>query len=134
MKPMPRGVRTVLLACLWIAAAVATHLPPSEMPRESLINDKVVHFTVFGALGLIAAWRLAADREALALRHLATWWLVFAAYALLDEATQPWVGRSFEWLDWVADAAGAAFGLSLMLLCHSLGFLRTQGGDVDAKL
>lgn len=132
MKPIPRGVRTAILVCMWCSAAVATHLPPSEMPKESLVNDKVIHFVVFGVLGLLAAWRLAADRRLLTFRGLAAWCLALVAYGLLDEMTQPLVGRTFEWLDWAADAAGASFGMLAVGLCRSRGDSMTHGGDADA--
>jgi VanZ family protein len=38
------------------------------------------------------------------------------AYGLLDEFTQPWTGRDFDWFDWAADIGGATCGAAISML------------------
>lgn len=38
--------------------------------------------------------------------------LVLTAYSLFDELTQPYVGRTFDWLDLLADFIGSSLGIS----------------------
>ena len=135
MRSIPHGVRTALLMCAWLAAAVATHLPPSRMPKESLVNDKLIHFSVFCVLGMLAAWRFIVERKPPRIRIICCWFLVFAAYAMVDETTQPLVGRTFEWLDLAADTLGALAGLvaaTLILPASAVG-PDFEGGTADAE-
>lgn len=89
-----------------------THYPkPQELLGEDLPPDKVLHFLAYGLLGLLVtatvaafsrwSWETAA-RTAAAL----------AAFAALDEITQPFFGRSAELLDWVWDLVGIAAGVA----------------------
>lgn len=78
--------------------------------------DKVVHFGLYATLAILTL-------RALAPRHgpAATRWAAFArcagvllcvtAFGLLDEATQPFTGRDFDWFDWLADGVGALGGM-----------------------
>ncbi|MEO5960176.1 MAG: VanZ family protein [Opitutaceae bacterium] len=70
--------------------------------------DKVTHFAVFGLIGTLVG-RLGRGWKA------AVWsWLAVAAFGALDEWHQSYVpGRSPEFADWIADAAGAAVAIAL---------------------
>ncbi|HEX7377272.1 MAG TPA: VanZ family protein, partial [Pirellulales bacterium] len=51
-----------------------------------------------------------------AMRQAAFTWcagvlLCVTAFGLLDEATQPFTGRDFDWFDWLADSVGALGGM-----------------------
>ena len=100
-------------AALYVAAFVATHLPPSRVPGGGLINDKILHLIGYAGLGLATwwAWSVGLRRGRSAGVFLGLWAIVLC-YALVDELTQPIVGRSFEWGDLAADAVGALVGLS----------------------
>ena len=39
-----------------------------------------------------------------------------ALYGVIDEVTQPMVGRTMDGVDWLADIAGAATGLALFFV------------------
>ena len=94
-----------------------THLPPSRVPGGGWINDKVMHLAGYTGLGLATLWALAMlSRRIVGGGVFFGAWLGMLGYALFDEVTQPMVGRSFEWGDLAADAAGAMVGLSLALL------------------
>lgn len=106
---------TLFLVGYWIVLFVATHVPsdfPLVPPERT---DKLVHFSAFFVLGglLAAAWEFAAGR--LTVRHLIAAWLVLAAYAAVDEISQPPFGRARSFDDWLADVTGVACGLLLFL-------------------
>lgn len=103
---------------LWLggllAAFTISHMPPSASPAAGWINDKVLHFLGFSILGGLTAYRFARSVGQRRMRaHLAC--LVFlAVYAVLDEATQPIVGRTCSFYDWLADFCGAGTGIALV--------------------
>ncbi len=130
MKPIGRGRRTVVWLVTWAMAFVVTHLPPPATPAQPLINDKLLHFTGFAALGILTAWRHADVLRPLSLRLLMFWLLVLIAYGLTDEVTQELVRRSFDWYDWLADGIGAAFGISVGAACHRWS-IRAQESKLD---
>ena len=45
--------------------------------------------------------------------------LVLAVFAALDEVTQPWFGRAVDGFDWLADLAGLAVGIGVVVLFMS---------------
>lgn len=101
------------LAVYWLAMAIGTHIPRSLVPGGGSIPwDKLAHFGAFALLaGLLAAVAGLGVRLSwlTAIGVLAAVWL----YGALDEATQALVrGRSADWKDWIADAAGAIAGLA----------------------
>jgi VanZ family protein len=74
--------------------------------------DKLVHATLYGTLGFLAARALAAGVGGLAARRLAVAAAAIAAFAAFDEWHQDFVpGRSSDRLDWLADVVGATAGL-----------------------
>ena len=94
----------------------ATHYPrPEELLGPNPPSDKTLHFAAYGLLGLFVAATLAAGgrwSRASAGRLL----VALAAFAALDEATQPLFGRSAEPLDWVCDVIGIATGIAVVAL------------------
>ena len=87
-------------------------LTPQNLPKvDTLPVDKLAHVAAFTALILPSA----------ILRPRFLWW-TFPLAALLGfsiELIQPYVGRSQEWMDVVADGIGLIVGtaLGLMLRC-----------------
>lgn len=116
LRSAPGSLRTVLwLSCL-AGAFLATHLPPPRTPLRHVPSDKLLHAIGFAVLGMLTIWQAAGGRTGLSRPVLATRYLALLAYALFDEVTQPLVGRSFEWKDWLADAGGAATGMIIAYL------------------
>ncbi len=77
--------------------------------------DKLCHFFAYAGLALLASiawsqWRPAG--RPLRWGNLAIVLLGLTAYGSFDEITQPLVHRTCELADWLADVAGAAFGLA----------------------
>lgn len=88
-----------------VTLTTLTHLPRLDLagPRQS---DKLGHVLAFGLLAFFF-WRFIATFRNPLPGHFAwtssAFLLVWAAF---DEWTQPWVGRSADLYDWLADAAG----------------------------
>lgn len=113
MPPTRRLVAGAWLPYLMFVVA-ATHwpAPPATVPGGDVPWDKLLHFGAYLAGGALVAAALLAG----ACRRRGAWLaagLALAAFSLLDEATQPLVGRDFEWLDWAADLSGLALGMAL---------------------
>ncbi|HEX5437475.1 MAG TPA: VanZ family protein [Gemmatimonadaceae bacterium] len=91
---------------------ILTSLPGAMIAgiRAPVGADKLVHFTLYGVLGLLAAWpALAARRWARAALIVL---LLISAFGALDEFHQRFIaGRSSDVHDWIADTLGAAVGI-----------------------
>ncbi|MBI2824732.1 MAG: VanZ family protein [Planctomycetia bacterium] len=103
--------------------ALATHMSLSgmEVPQWRLPVDKLFHFTAYAGLSFLLAtlaaaiWSGTRGRPwARALRYVAVLPAV-ALYGVVDELTQPAVGRTADPLDWITDIAGATVGLLVFL-------------------
>ncbi|MFO1091988.1 MAG: VanZ family protein [Planctomycetaceae bacterium] len=95
------------IAVYWLAMFLATHLPVQRVMEQLPTTDKHLHFGAYAVLGFaLPWWGLAATRG-----RAARLWMVILLYAALDELLQIPVGRSAEWGDWFADAAGAMIGV-----------------------
>lgn len=98
---------------------VLTHVPsPYSHGGEPQHWDKLIHFSLYAVLAGLAlrALTLRAPLSA-AFMRCAGVLICVTAFGLLDEATQPFTGRDFDWFDWLADGAGA---LSGMICCEVL--------------
>lgn len=88
-------------------------LTPQDLPKvDTLPIDKLAHVAAFTALIMPSA----------ILRPRFLWW-TFPLAALLGfsiELIQPYVGRSQEWMDVVADCAGLILGTALGLLIRRI--------------
>ena len=105
---------------IWAGVIVfATSMPKTMVPRQVGHWDKVVHFAIYAVLGALVT--LAVQRRT-AIRILALVVCAVAAFGAVDEWHQRFIpGRSTEFADWIADAAGGLAGvivasLILMLL------------------
>ncbi len=110
-KWLKRWSGVVLLVYL-TALITGTHLPHPEdlIPVES--NDKLLHFGAYFGLAFLMATRLWTLRPVTWRATLAIGCLV-AMTGVVDELTQmlPGINRQCEFLDWLADVAGAVCGL-----------------------
>jgi VanZ family protein len=101
-----------------LALVLATHYPePEQLLGPNPPSDKTLHLLAYGGLGLLAAAVLAASGR-WSLRSLAGLATGLAAFAAIDEATQPWFGRSAEPLDWACDLAGLAAGIGAVTVAR----------------
>lgn len=108
----PQRLTGVVLLVYLSALITGTHLPHPEVliPVES--NDKWLHFGAYFGLAFLMATRLQTRRPVTQSATLAIWGLA-AFTGLVDELTQllPGINRHCEFLDWLADIAGAVCGL-----------------------
>ena len=98
----------------------ATHYPkPEELVGGRLPSDKLLHFVAYGLLGLLAALMLRA-RGRLAGQTAPLLAAGLAAWAVIDEATQPLFGRAADPLDWVYDVIGIALGIAIVVALNAM--------------
>jgi VanZ family protein len=109
------GVRYGWLTAAAVALAVTlvlTHVPQLELPGQTARwgVDKLIHAGAYGAVMLLTLR---------AMGRVATWPRMLAMAALLavvgvvDEYTQPLMGRTASVYDWLADVAGLLLGMSI---------------------
>jgi VanZ family protein len=91
---------------------------PGALPAD--VSDKTVHLAVYAGLGALVFRALAGGglrRPGYSPRGAAQAWVVAAAYGASDEWHQAFVpGRTVSAADWVADAAGAAASVVLLVI------------------
>lgn len=122
----------------WLLGFVATLVLLTHVPGRLLHGmkeprhwDKVVHFGLYATLAILALRALAPRSAAseprwAAFARCAGVLLCVAAFGLLDEATQPFTGRDFDWFDWLADGVGALGGM----ICYEV--VRRRGNVLPA--
>jgi VanZ family protein len=116
-KWMRRWSGVVLLAYL-TALITGTHLPHPEELISIESNDKLLHFGAYFGLAFLMATRLWTLRPVTWRATLAIGGMV-GLTGIVDELTQllPGINRHCEFLDWLADVAGATCGLLVWHLC-----------------
>jgi VanZ family protein len=119
-----RRTYQVAVAVWALVILTATSVPVSGVPTTSPYwADKVVHFTLYGVLGALAARAFVAAPSVGTARvvDVRTWnrrhagWLAMALLAIFagaDELHQYWIrGRTPSAADWFADVAGVGVGI-----------------------
>jgi len=128
-RPMHKARNASMLAMRWgkyapllalgtyaLLLVIGTHLPPMGLRRATFdlplqIPDKLAHSCAYAGLTflVLVVWRtrrragLSNFRKAVSVGILC---FIIAICGLLDEATQPYVGRHFDWYDWMANLTG----------------------------
>jgi VanZ family protein len=116
----------LLLGLYWLALCTGTHIPQNALPAGTG-NDKLLHFAAYFGLALLLC-ATSATQRVINWRVLAVLYLLLLGYGVLDELLQiPVPGRYAELNDWIADALGAAVGIS----CFALGYFYWQRKVVD---
>ena len=110
----------VILVCYWLAMFAGTHWPRLNLSAFPTNFDKVLHFGAYAGLSFLLAVWLSSRRE-IGRRELLLIFVATVVYAALDEITQPPFGRTCDFYDGVADAAGSLTGLFVFLpLRHAM--------------
>ena len=102
----------LILAVYWPIIFVGTHLPrfgPLRGEPRRYPYDKLAHFACYAILAWLLMLLLL-RRVRLTTAILSTCLLV-AAYGVVDELTQPIIGRTADLWDYVANLAGIAMGV-----------------------
>lgn len=116
-----------MLCAYWLVHVVAMHIPLGQDPNLKKAADhfdKLVHFAFYGgfAFVLVAVWDLRRRLIPTTWPDSQPWRYALVAalmmlHALIDEVTQPWTGRKWEWSDFAADFAGVVAFLTLWSSC-----------------
>ncbi len=113
MTTQQRGNRYLLLAVIWtMISLLALFAPKDTVGVETTLSipglDKIGHFILFAIWAYLIA-------KAISERKMSINPLIFcgafALFAILTEVIQNQIGRSFEWLDVLADIIGIIIGL-----------------------
>ena len=118
-----RRTLRVGLFLYWLALALATHWPVIPDLRQFHTTDKQVHYYCYGLLAAMLAFAFGPSLNCRISQRLSRWAFLLAIpplYGALDELTQPWTGRTCEWLDWVADVSGASTAMLGAILLTEL--------------
>jgi VanZ family protein len=113
-----RGSVTLLIA-YWLVMITATHIPKVPEPLGFRPSDKLLHFTAYAVLGGLVGL-VCTQFQPLRFRVAVVLFVGIAVHGILDEVTQPMVGRHADVADWFADIAGAAAGLGLFMIATTL--------------
>ena len=115
------GLKKFILSIIWASIiGVMSLMPKSSLSTPKLINlkhaDKVVHMAIYALLSILVL-------RALNMKHgkiLQNPWpfIVIIGYGILLELLQKYtsVGRSFEFLDIIANISGVLLGIVLFKL------------------
>lgn len=127
---MHQATRWAILLTVALATMIAAlSLTPPIQVDMPVGSDKSYHFIAFVALAL----PLAAVRP----RWSGVLFVLFSAYGAAIEIIQPYVGRSRELGDLIADMAGIGVGMVVGVLvhcfCRQLGGRRQLVGDDPAE-
>ena len=114
----------LLLLGLYVALLfTSTHWPQLRLPPVPTVipPDKVAHFCCYAGLAALAlllpvGFLRRPDGSAARRRWAAALglWLMVIATGVMDELTQPWFERDFEWADLACDASGSLLAIILV--------------------
>lgn len=125
---------SVLAALYAIAIFIGSAIPAPDLPEVvSAVSDKVLHLLEYAILGFLVHRAMCTQRRWSALARNAVVMTVVIAivYGASDELHQSFVpGRTADFLDWIADSAGAAIGIALSLWIFPRLFRRPQQGSL----
>jgi len=113
MTTQQRGNRYLLLAVIWtMISLLALFAPKETVEVETTLAipglDKVGHFVLFAIWAYLIAKAISERKMSIKPLNFVG---VFALLAILTEVIQNQIGRSFEWLDILADILGIIIGL-----------------------
>ena len=118
--PSPRSrdwlarLLAAVTAAYTVVLVLATHYPrPEQFLGTNPPSDKALHFMAYGALALLSGGTIALARRWSAVRAVGLG-VLLAAFAAVDEVTQPFFLRAAEPLDWVFDCVGIGVGLTIV--------------------
>jgi VanZ family protein len=102
-----------MMGAIFIASGI-----PELTTLPGGVSDKTGHFAAYALLGALVLRAMARARMAeISWRRASVAWLVAAAYGATDEWHQSFVpGRFAAMDDWLADAAGSAAAVFLLVL------------------
>ncbi len=103
-RPAVRHLAAGACAVVWIAAAVATHIPPAHL-SDVHVRDIVLHTVGYFVLASVFLITLRLHGWGW-LRRASCALPILLVYGALDELTQPWFHRCAALADFWANTAG----------------------------
>jgi VanZ family protein len=105
-------ITIAVLVPYWIVLLIVAHIPIPQIVYRAQVSDKWLHFLAYLDLVFLLWFSISPDRKVSLLSRMA-WLILFAAaaYGGLDELLQPYVGRTCDLWDFVANAEGILAGL-----------------------
>ena len=100
------------ISIIFVSVITALSLAPLKELSNSPGSDKTNHMIAYAALAYPASLRRPTGWKYII--------LLFALYSGLIEIIQPYMNRYSEWLDFISNITGLAFGLILALLTDKL--------------
>lgn len=101
----------------WVFLFIIMHVPGTSFVEIKVRNsDKGVHFLCYFLLVWLGGRYQLNAQACLSKTRLFFWFLIYAAYAGLDEWTQQFVGRHSSMTDWVFDFCGILTATILLSL------------------
>jgi VanZ family protein len=109
---------------------------PAPAFTEFGISDKVNHFLAYFILAFMVNLAIIVQEKYPWLKKNSSIKILFivSIYAVLDEVHQAFIpGRSCEFLDWVADFAGAALGIVVLnFILYRIGYPKSTESQTEA--
>jgi len=108
-------ITIVVLVFYWIVLAIVAHIRIPQLVYRAQVSDKWLHFLAYLNLAFLLWFSVKPDSKANWRGRLV--WLVLlasAAYGGIDELLQPYVGRTKDLGDFLANVAGASAGLIML--------------------
>ena len=105
-------ITIAVLVVYWIALAIFAHMPIPELVYQAKVSDKWLHFLAYLNLIFLTWFSIRPDGK-VRWRNKAAWLVFFGiiVYGGIDEFIQPYLGRTKDLMDFLANAGGAAAGL-----------------------
>jgi VanZ family protein len=123
------------LGIYWAILLVLTSLPGNDLP-DIKISDKIEHLLAFFGLAILLRIALTVQDKYQKLKEYSASFtlIIVGVYAALDELHQLFIpGRDCEFLDWVADFTGAAFGVLIIgIILKYLSTKQIDSGKLSA--
>lgn len=105
------------LVLYWPALFVLAHIPIPRLVRTADVSDKSIHF--FAYLILVFFLWFAINNDKKVNWRKARVWIILClviAYSIVDEVSQPYVGRTCDAIDLAANLAGSITGLIIFTI------------------
>jgi VanZ family protein len=105
----------VILSIYWGALLITTHIPLPKIVYQARVSDKWLHFLAYINLAFLLWFSFRPDNK-VNWRNRLVWLLLLAgcAYGGLDELTQPYIGRTCDFYDFLANVAAIITGLLIV--------------------
>ena len=111
----PRKYVYLPLKIYWSLIFILTSIPGHSLPKIEGLSDKVEHFLAYSGLAVLVFLALYFKKKYNLEKIIIFSFVIVVFYGGFDELHQMLIPfRSAEWLDFLADAIGAAIGIFIV--------------------